>query len=89
MHEEDTALTMSIQGIHSCKCLVAAITGERTVVRMKLFMSLAVMLSSEPLATSRPLALERSLFIVRTHVAFKNLHKCHDETDMKMNYLSN
>lgn len=62
---------MSIQGIHSCKCLVAAITGERTVVRMKLFMSLAVMLSSEPLATSRPLALERSLFVVRTHVAFQ------------------
>jgi len=62
---------MSIQGIHSCKCLIAAITGEGTVVRMKLFMSLAVMLSSEPLATSRPLALERSFFVVRTHVAFQ------------------
>jgi len=62
---------MSIQGIHSCKCLIAALTRERTVVRVKLFMSLAVVLPREPFATSRPLALERPLFVMRTHVAFQ------------------
>jgi len=62
---------MSIQGIHSCKCLVTALTSERTVVRMKLFVSLAVMLPCKPFAASRPLALEWPLFVVRTHVTLQ------------------
>lgn len=62
---------MSIQGIHSCKGLIAAVAREGTIVRMKLFMSLAIVLPREPFATSRPLALEWPLFIVRTHMAFQ------------------
>jgi hypothetical protein len=64
MHEEDTALTMSVQGIHSCKGLITAIARERAIIRMKLFVSLAIVLPCEPFAASRPFALEWPLFIV-------------------------
>jgi hypothetical protein len=55
---------MSVQGIHSREGLTAAFARERTIVRMKLFMSLAIMLPCEPFTASRPLALEWPLFIV-------------------------
>lgn len=62
---------MSVQGIHSREGLIAPITRERTIIRMKLFMSLTIVLPCKPFAASRPLALEWPLFIVRTHMTFQ------------------
>jgi hypothetical protein len=62
---------MSIESIHPRKVLVAPITRERSIVRVQLLMPLAIMLPCKALATPRPLALERFLFIVRSHMTYK------------------
>ena len=65
-------LTMSVKSIHPCEVLVASVTGERPVVRVQLFVSLAVVLPCKALATPRPLALERLLFVVGPHMTWRS-----------------
>jgi len=59
---------MTIQRIHARKVLIAPIARERPIIRVQLFMTLAVMLASKALATPWPLALEWLFFVMRAHV---------------------
>lgn len=60
---------MPIQGIHPRKLFVASLTRERAVIRMQLFMTLAVMLPRESLATPRPMTLEWFFLVVGSYMS--------------------
>lgn len=59
---------MPVQRIHASKGLLTALTRERPIVEVQLFMTLAIVLPCEALATARPLALEWPFFVVRSHM---------------------
>ena len=59
---------MTVQGIHASEVLLAAFTWERPDVQMKLFVTFAIMLSSEPFPASGPFTLVRLLLRMRTQV---------------------
>lgn len=61
---------MSIQRIEPGKRLLAPFTRKRTVIRVQLFMSLAIVLPRKAFPASWPLALEGLLVHVRSLVAY-------------------
>ena len=63
-------LTVSVERIHACKRLLAPFTGVRSDIKVKLFMSLAIVLPRESFATSRPLALIWSFFRMGPQMAY-------------------
>ena len=62
-------LTVPIERVHPREVLLTPLTGIRANVQMQLLVTLAIVLTSEPLVASRPLALERTFFIMRPQMS--------------------
>ena len=60
---------MPVQCVKTSKRLAATFTGERTVIRVQLFVALAVVLTSKALVAPRPLTQERTFGGMGTEMA--------------------
>ena len=63
---------MPIQRIHPRKLFRTPFTSERTIIRMKRFMPLAIVLSGKRLGTPRPMTNKRLFFIMGSHMPYRH-----------------
>ena len=59
---------MPVQCVKPSERLAASFAGERTVIRVQLFVALAIVLTSKALIAPRPLASKRLLVVVAAHM---------------------
>jgi len=71
---------MSVESVHTSKCLVAPLASEGTVIGMQLFVTFTIVLPSKALAAARPFALEWPFLVVGPHMTLQVEASCERTT---------